>query len=113
VNFSLSGICHGHALTIRINGLRRAHWHMVEHEAIGFSARRRGNSADFGELGCAICGWRGTKCSPEILERYEEFCPHYRTLTRIHEGAAPDVKNKSFRITANSVLSKGANKASC
>jgi arylsulfatase len=29
------------------------------------------------------------------------------TLTRIPEGAAPDVKNKSFRITADVVLSKG------
>jgi arylsulfatase len=29
------------------------------------------------------------------------------TLTRIPEGAAPDVKNKSFRITADVVLPKG------
>ena len=32
---------------------------------------------------------------------------YYGTVTRIPEGAAPDIKNKSFRITANVDLPKG------
>lgn len=32
---------------------------------------------------------------------------YYRSIARIAEGAAPDVKNKSFRITAEVITSKG------
>jgi hypothetical protein len=43
---------------------------------------------------------------PSLTRGRTEF-RYEGTLTRIPEGAAPDVKNKSFRITANLVLPKG------
>ncbi len=43
---------------------------------------------------------------PSLTRGRTEFT-YYGTVTRIPEGAAPDVKNKSFRITANVVLPKG------
>jgi hypothetical protein len=43
---------------------------------------------------------------PSLTRGSSEF-RYEGTLTRIPEGAAPDVKNKSFRITANLVLPKG------
>ena len=43
---------------------------------------------------------------PSLTRGRSEFI-YYGTLTRIPEGAAPDVKNKSFRITADVVLPKG------
>lgn len=43
---------------------------------------------------------------PSLTRGRSEFT-YYEGLTRIPEGAAPDVKNKSFRITANVVLPKG------
>ncbi len=43
---------------------------------------------------------------PSLTRGRTEFT-YYGTVTRIPEGAAPDVKNKSFRITANVVLLKG------
>jgi len=43
---------------------------------------------------------------PSLTRGRTEFT-YYGGLTRIPEGAAPDVKNKSFRITANVVLPKG------
>lgn len=42
---------------------------------------------------------------PSLTRGRTEFS-YQGTLTRIPEGAAPDVKNKSFRITADVVLSK-------
>jgi arylsulfatase len=44
---------------------------------------------------------------PSLTRGRIEFTYH-GGLTRIPEGAAPDVKNKSFRITANLVLPEGA-----
>jgi arylsulfatase A-like enzyme len=43
---------------------------------------------------------------PSLTRGRTEFT-YYGTVTRIPEGAAPDVKNKSFRITADVVLPKG------
>jgi arylsulfatase A-like enzyme len=43
---------------------------------------------------------------PSLTRGRSEFT-YYGVLTRIPEGAAPDVKNKSFRITADVVLPKG------
>jgi len=43
---------------------------------------------------------------PSLTRGSTEF-RYEGTLTRIPEGAAPDVKNKSFRITVNLVLPKG------
>jgi arylsulfatase len=43
---------------------------------------------------------------PSLTQGRSEFT-YYGGLTRIPEGAAPDVKNKSFRITADVVLAKG------
>jgi arylsulfatase len=43
---------------------------------------------------------------PSLTRGRTEFTYH-GTITRIPEGAAPDVKNKSFRITADVVLHKG------
>jgi arylsulfatase A-like enzyme len=43
---------------------------------------------------------------PSLTRGRTEFT-YYGTVTRIPEGAAPDVKNKSFRITASLVLPKG------
>ena len=43
---------------------------------------------------------------PSLTRGRTQFT-YYGTLTRIPEGAAPDVKNKSFRITADVVLPKG------
>ena len=43
---------------------------------------------------------------PSLTRGRTEFT-YYEGLTRIPEGAAPDVKNKSFRITADLVLPKG------
>jgi len=43
---------------------------------------------------------------PSLTRGRTEFT-YYEGLTRIPEGAAPDVKNKSFRITAEVVLAKG------
>ena len=43
---------------------------------------------------------------PSLTRGRSDFT-YYEGLTRIPEGAAPDVKNKSFRITANVVLPKG------
>ena len=43
---------------------------------------------------------------PSLTRGRTEFT-YYGSLTRIPEGAAPDVKNKSFRITANVILPKG------
>ena len=43
---------------------------------------------------------------PSLTRGRTEFT-YYEGLTRIPEGAAPDVKNKSFRMTANVVLAKG------
>jgi arylsulfatase A-like enzyme len=43
---------------------------------------------------------------PSLTRGRTEFT-YYGTLTRIPEGAAPDVKNKSFRITADLVLPEG------
>jgi arylsulfatase len=43
---------------------------------------------------------------PSLTRGRTEFT-YYGSLTRIPEGAAPDVKNKSFRITANVLLPKG------
>jgi arylsulfatase len=43
---------------------------------------------------------------PSLTRGRNEFI-YYGVLTRIPEGAAPDVKNKSFRITAYVVLPKG------
>ncbi len=43
---------------------------------------------------------------PSLTRGRTEFT-YYGTVTHIPEGAAPDVKNKSFRITANVVLPKG------
>ena len=42
---------------------------------------------------------------PSLTRGRSEFT-YYGSLTRIPEGAAPDVKNKSFRITAKVVLAK-------
>ena len=44
---------------------------------------------------------------PSLTRGRTEFT-YYGNLTRIPEGAAPDVKNKSFRITANVLLANGA-----
>ncbi len=44
---------------------------------------------------------------PSLTRGRTEFA-YYGTVTRIPEGAAPDIKNKSFRITANVVLPKGS-----
>ena len=41
------------------------------------------------------------------LTRGRTAFTYYGTLTRIPEGSAPDVKNKSFRITAHLVLPEG------
>jgi arylsulfatase len=43
---------------------------------------------------------------PSLTRGRTEFT-YYGIPTRIPEGAAPDVKNKSFRITADVVLAKG------
>jgi arylsulfatase A-like enzyme len=43
---------------------------------------------------------------PSLTRGRTEFT-YYGSIARIPEGAAPDVKNKSFRITANVVLPKG------
>ena len=43
---------------------------------------------------------------PSLTRGRTEFT-YYGSITRIPEGAAPDMKNKSFRITANVVLPKG------
>jgi arylsulfatase len=43
---------------------------------------------------------------PSLTRGRTEFT-YYGTVTRIPEGTAPDVKNKSFRITAEVVLPKG------
>ncbi len=43
---------------------------------------------------------------PSLTRGRSEFT-YYEGLTRIPEGAAPDMKNKSFRITANVLLPKG------
>jgi arylsulfatase len=43
---------------------------------------------------------------PSLTRGRAEFA-YYGTVTRIPEGAAPDVKNKSFRITADVVLHGG------
>lgn len=43
---------------------------------------------------------------PSLTRGRSEFT-YYGGLTRIPEGAAPDVKNKSFRITAEVVVPKG------
>ena len=43
---------------------------------------------------------------PSLTRGRTEFT-YYGTVTRIPEGAAPDIKNKSFRITADVVLPKG------
>jgi hypothetical protein len=43
---------------------------------------------------------------PSLTRGRSEFT-YYGTVTRIPEGAAPDLKNKSFRITADVVLHKG------
>ncbi len=43
---------------------------------------------------------------PSLTRGRTEFT-YYGSLTRIPEGAAPDVKNKSFRITASVLLPKG------
>ena len=43
---------------------------------------------------------------PSLTRGRTEFT-YYGSLTRIPEGAAPDLKNKSFRITADVVLPKG------
>ena len=43
---------------------------------------------------------------PSLMRGRTEFT-YYGGLTRIPEGAAPDVKNKSFRITAEVVIPKG------
>jgi arylsulfatase A-like enzyme len=43
---------------------------------------------------------------PSLTRGRSEFT-YYEGLARIPEGAAPDVKNKSFRITADVVLPKG------
>ncbi len=43
---------------------------------------------------------------PSLTRGRSEFT-YYEGLTRIPEGAAPDIKNKSFRITANVVLPEG------
>jgi arylsulfatase len=43
---------------------------------------------------------------PSLTRGRTEFT-YYGPLSRIPEGAAPDVKNKSFRITADVVLPKG------
>ena len=43
---------------------------------------------------------------PSLTRGRSEFT-YYGVLTRIPEGAAPDVKNKSFSITADVVLPKG------
>jgi len=43
---------------------------------------------------------------PSLTRGRAEFT-YYGPITRIPEGAAPDVKNKSFRITADIVLHKG------
>ena len=44
---------------------------------------------------------------PSLTRGRTEFI-YYGPLARIPEGAAPDVKNKSFRITADVVLPKGS-----
>jgi arylsulfatase len=43
---------------------------------------------------------------PSLTRGRSEFT-YYGGITRIPEGAAPDIKNKSFRITADVVLPKG------
>ena len=43
---------------------------------------------------------------PSLTRGRKEFT-YYGTMTRIPEGVAPDVKNKSFRITASVLLPKG------
>lgn len=43
---------------------------------------------------------------PSLTRGRNEFT-YYGPVTRIPEGAAPDVKNKSFRITAELLLAKG------
>ena len=43
---------------------------------------------------------------PSLTRGHTEFT-YSGTVTRIPEGAAPDLKNKSFRITADVVLQKG------
>jgi len=43
---------------------------------------------------------------PGLTRGRTEFS-YYGSITRIPEGAAPDVKNKSFRVTAEVVLPKG------
>jgi arylsulfatase A-like enzyme len=43
---------------------------------------------------------------PSLTRGRTEFT-YYGTVTRIPEAAAPDVKNKSFRITADVILPKG------
>jgi hypothetical protein len=43
---------------------------------------------------------------PSLTRGRTEFT-YYGPITRIPEGAAPDVKNKSFRITADVVFHKG------
>ena len=44
---------------------------------------------------------------PSLTRGRSEFA-YYEGLIRIPEGAAPDVKNKSFRITADVALTKGS-----
>jgi len=46
---------------------------------------------------------------PSLTRGRSEFT-YYEGLTRIPEGAAPDIKNKSFRITADVVLPEGGAK---
>ncbi len=46
---------------------------------------------------------------PSLTRGHKEFT-YSGTITRIPEGAAPDLKNKSFRITADVVLHKGGEK---
>jgi arylsulfatase len=43
---------------------------------------------------------------PSLTRGRTEFT-YYGTVTRVPEGTAPDIKNKSFRITADVVLPKG------
>jgi len=43
---------------------------------------------------------------PSLTRGHPEFT-YFGTVARIPEGAAPDIKNKSFRITADVVLPKG------
>ena len=59
-----------------------------------------------GQIGLSAKDSKSDFPQPVQVRGCTEFT-YYRSIARIAESAAPDVKNKSFRITAEVVLPKG------